>query len=134
MKLTINSQQSLDAAIKYITAKWHDKKHLTIEVVPNQRTLPQNSAIYLYFKLLADALNDAGYDVSKTLSKPLDIQWRAELVKELIWHPVQSAITGEQSTTKLNTSQVSEVYETINRFTASKFGISVDFPSKDHNE
>jgi|GEM_PF-4793211 len=33
------------------------------------RTIAQNSALHLYWSMLADALNDAGYDVEMTLSK-----------------------------------------------------------------
>jgi len=94
-----------------------------------QRTLPQNNALHLYCEQLAEALSGAGYDVRKTLRHDIEIPWDAELIKKLIWKKVQETMTGEKSTTKLDKNQVSDVYEVINRHTASTFGVSVPFPS-----
>lgn len=132
VKLTINSKESLSDAIKTISDKWEEKKHLTIEIIPNQRTLTQNKAIHVYFKLLADAFNRKQLDVSDVLSKPVDMPWSDVLVKGLIWHRIQKAQYGIDSTTELNVNQISEIYEIINRFTATRFGISVEFPNKDN--
>lgn len=94
------------------------------------RTLNQNSSIHKFCDMLAEALNDAGFDMKKTLSQKVDVPWTMILVKELIWKQVQDGAIGIKSTTKLDTAQVSEVYDIINRFTSEKFGVSVEFPSK----
>jgi len=96
-----------------------------------QRTLKQNDAIHKYFDLLAEALSDAGFDVRKTLRHDIDIPWDGELIKKLIWKTVQETMTDKKSTSKLDTKEVSEIYEVINRHTASKFGVSVPFPSRE---
>lgn len=95
------------------------------------RTLTQNAAIHVYFQELAKSLNGAGYDVKKTMRHDVDIPWTETLIKELIWRKVQSAMFDVDSTTKLDTAQISEVYEVINNHIASTFGISVPFPDKD---
>ena len=95
------------------------------------RTLTQNKAIHKYFVMLAESLNNAGLDVKKTMRHDVDIPWTPELIKELIWRGVQEAMFDIKSTTKLDTEQVSKVYETINRHTSSTMGVSVVFPSKD---
>lgn len=95
-----------------------------------QRTLKQNSSIHKYYGLLATAFNDAGLTVQQTLSKPLEMSWSPVLVKELIWRPLQIALTGKESTTKLETVEVSQIYEEINNFTATDKGISVPFPNR----
>tara|TARA_B100000809_G_scaffold152980_1_gene150360 strand:+ start:29 stop:445 length:417 start_codon:yes stop_codon:yes gene_type:complete len=97
---------------------------------PQQRTYLQNNAIHQYYRLLANAFNDAGFTVEKTLSKPLDISWSETLVKELIWRPVMSALTDKDSTSELVTSEVNVIYEEINNYTASK-GVHVAFPSRE---
>ena len=94
------------------------------------RTGTQNRSIHLYFKLLAYELNEAGFDVMKTLSHDVAIPWNEHLIKELIWRKVQKAMTDKRSTTKLNTDEVGKIYETINRHLASTLGISVEFPDK----
>ena len=51
-----------------------------------QRKLPQNSALHKYFELLADALNDAGYDMKAVLEKKeVDVPWEGEMVKRVLW-------------------------------------------------
>jgi len=94
-----------------------------------QRTIQQNKALHLFFILLADDLNSAGYDIKKTLRNDIDIPWTPILVKELIWRKVQDAYLGKKSTTKLKTDEVSKVYDVINRYMGEKFGIDTQFPS-----
>jgi len=95
------------------------------------RTLTQNRAIHTYFSMLADSLNNAGYDVRKAMRHDVPIPWTERLVKELIWRKVQKAMFDIESTTKLDVSQISDVYEVINRYTAESFCVSVAFPEKD---
>ena len=107
---------------------------ITIEKAAKRRTTTQNAALHKYFELLADALNDAGLDQRKVLSKikeGVEIPWGKESVKQSLWHPMQHAIIGQESTTRLTTAQVSQVYEILNRWTAQTFGIGVEFPSYD---
>lgn len=95
-----------------------------------QRTGSQNRSIHLYFKLLAYELNEAGFDVMKTMNQDIAIPWNEHLIKELIWRKVQKAMTDKRSTTKLNTDEISKIYETINRHLSSTLGVSVEFPNK----
>jgi hypothetical protein len=38
---------------------------------------------------------------------------------------------GKESTTELTTKEINELYEVINRATAEKLGISIEFPSNE---
>ena len=89
---------------------------------PISRT--QQKALHLMFELLADALNDAGFDI-KTVIKA-DVPWTKENVKNLLWRPLQVAQLQKESTTSLTSVEVDQVYETLNRSLA---GIHVPFPS-----
>ena len=132
---TINSQESLDAAIKELCEAWKEHKYLTISYnTKKRRTLTQNAAMHVYFKLLADNLNGAGYDQRKLLKETVDMPWSEHSVKEFLWRPIQKAITEKDSTAKLNTQEISEVYEVINRHTAQKLGISVPWPEVAQDE
>lgn len=97
------------------------------------RTNKQNDSIHLFFDLLAKALNDGGYGVKETLRHDIDIPWTPELIKLLIWKKVQKAMFDKKSTTQLDTSEVSQVYETINKHLAETIGVSVPFPSNERN-
>lgn len=79
--------------------------------------------------MLADALNNAGYDMKKTLKHDVEIPWNKDMVKEFIWKPVMKAMEGIDSTTEMNTIDPSEIYEVVNRHMAEKFGVHVDWPS-----
>ena len=81
--------------------------------------------------MLADALNDAGLDVQKTLRHDIEIPWNGTLVKELIWRPIQEAMTDKHSTTELDRIEPSQIYEVLSRHLGEKFGLFVPFPSEE---
>ena len=92
------------------------------------RTTKQNSALHLFLRKLADALNDAGLDMKAVLKPEVEIPWNSTTAKENLWRPVQLAMTQKESTADLDTVEVSQVYDALNRHIASKFGVSVPFP------
>lgn len=94
------------------------------------RTTSQNKAMHKYFSMLADALNAAGWDMKRTLAKQAEIPWSELTVKEHLWKPLQRAMLKKDSTAKLETQEVSQVYETLNRHTSGKLGVSVPFPER----
>jgi hypothetical protein len=96
-----------------------------------KRTIRQNSALHLYLEHLSEALNGAGLDMRKTLRADIDIPWTMESAKEWLWKPVQRALYGKSSTTELTTTDITKIYDTLNRHLSQKFGVSVDFPSEE---
>ena len=95
----------------------------------NKRTDRQNRALHLYFTQVAEALNEAGYDMKKTLKHDVDIPWQSETVKEYIWRKVQIAYLRKPSTTQLTTKELDKVYEVVNRMLGEKTSVYVPFPS-----
>lgn len=111
----------------------YDKKTLSAKLEPltGKRTLPQNNALHLYYDLLAKELNAAGYTVQLVLKETVDLSWDSAKVKELIWRPVQQALTGKKSTTELDkVSEIDEVYEHLNIHLGERFHIYVPWPSE----
>ena len=98
-----------------------------------QRTIRQNNALHKYFELLAEELNEAGLDMKKTLKPSIDIPWDKHGVKEYLWRPIQEAMLGKKSTTKLNTKEIDKIYDTLNRHLSERFGLTVLFPSSEEN-
>lgn len=96
-----------------------------------QRTEQQNKALHKFFELLSQELNDAGLDQRTVLKPSVDIPWSPESVKEQLWKPIQKAMYEKESTTQLETSEVSKVYETLIRHLSEKFDIFVVFPSNE---
>jgi hypothetical protein len=93
------------------------------------RTDKQNKALHLYFTHLAEELNNAGYDMRKTLKPSVEIPWNSKTVKEFLWRPVMKAQLGKESTTELTTKEIDLIFDTLNRHLSEKFGVSVMFPS-----
>ena len=94
------------------------------------RTDAQNRALYLYFTLLADELNAAGYDMKKTIAQDIDIPWTPETIKENLWRPVMKAYLGIDSTTKLKKLEdIDYIYDIINKVIGERTGVFVPFPS-----
>ena len=100
----------------------------------DKRTIQQNKAMHKYFELLAEALNDAGLDVQKTLKHDIEIPWNRNLIKELIWRPVQEAMTDKESTTELDTVEPSAIHAVLSRHLGEKFGIFVPWPCWEDQE
>ena len=94
-----------------------------------RRTRQQNESLHLYLRHLAEALNDAGLDMKKTLKEEIDIPWNEDRAKEFLWRPLQKAMTGKDSSTEPSTADYVEIYSVLNRHLATKLGVSVPWPS-----
>jgi len=88
--------------------------------------------MHLYFERLADALNDAGLDMKKVLEKKeVSVPWTLHSVKEVLWRPIQQAMTGKDSTTEVSRVEPSDIHMVLDRHMAEKFGVSVAWPHED---
>ena len=106
----------------YVVFKWQSG---------NQRTRKQNSAMWLWLSQLATELNDAGYDMRKTLKDEVDIPWTKSNAKTHLWDPVQRLLFGKDSSQQLEKTEINEVQEVIARHIAKSTGVTVPFPQKD---
>ena len=99
-----------------------------------KRTDQQRKAIEVFCRELADALNDSGYEMKAVLAvKAVDVPWTQELVKEVLWKPLQEYVTEghKKSTTQLDIMEVDRVYSILDRHISSNFGVHVEFPSRE---
>lgn len=99
---------------------------------PARRTIPQNKALHLFCSMLAEKLNDSGYDMRRTLKQDVDIPWSGASVKEYLWRPLQIAITGDESTTKPAPSEYTKIYEVLSRHLGEKLGVHVEWPCEEN--
>jgi hypothetical protein len=94
-----------------------------------QRTIQQNKALWTYFELLAQTLNDAGLDMKVVLKPDIEIPWSKQTIHDYLWLPVQEMLKQKKSTTELTTTEINEVWEILNRHLSEKFGLYIAFPS-----
>jgi len=81
--------------------------------------------------MLAESLNDSGQDMRMVLKPEIEIPWTLESIKMLMFKPIAKAMFDVESTKDLDTKQISEVYEVLNRHTAEKLGVSVIWPHEE---
>jgi hypothetical protein len=135
-------KDQIKEAIQFLLANELDISSIEIKT-KKQRTLTQNAAMHKWFSLMTEALNDAGYSfthfAARRNKKGYKVSWTDEQFKREVWWPIQLALypdavnsKGEPSTTKLNTDQVSKVYEECNRAMANISGVSMPFPDRFH--
>lgn len=111
------------------------RKIIVAELAGNRAamTILQNKSLHLYFTNLAQAFNEAGLDmlvVMTKLFKAPNFAWSGYAVKEKLFKPVMATTLGKEHTSKLEPAEVSLIYDSLNRATASTMGISVPFPDK----
>jgi hypothetical protein len=92
------------------------------------RTPQQNRALHKYCELVAEALDDAGYDMRHLITVP--IRPTKDNVKECMFKEIMSALYPDKtSTTELSTVEMTEVYENMNRALGERLGIYVGWPT-----
>ena len=137
----ITTQAELIEFCQKLTQMFWDEKRVNVAAVnanfelktkklTRQRTQPQNRSIHLFCSMVADTLNGAGLDMKRTLKHDAEIPWSDDRAKEFLWRPVQIAMFNIESTTELNTAQVSEVHKVVMRHLQQSHGLPyVPFPS-----
>lgn len=114
---------------------WLDKQppddQNATESVRGTRTLSQNAAIHLWLEMVADALDREGHTVQDIVQKitRAEIRPNKDVLKEVMWRPYQLAATKKESSTELNKSEVSLIYDGLNKWLSENFELSVPFPS-----
>lgn len=134
--MIVDSEIRLAEAHRELDKQWREHRWLDLDFKrkAKQRTDQQRKAIEVYCRSLADALNDAGLDqraVMANMREGVSLPWSQDRVKDVLWREVQLAILGKKSTTGLTTTEITEVYEPLNRWTAQALGVTVLFPSRE---
>ena len=98
--------------------------------VEKQRTILQNKALHKWFRMLAQALNDAGLDMRTVLKDDWFIPWTEDSIKQNMAKPVMDAMYSKDSTAELTTKECSMIVDVINRHMGEKHGVTVPFPDR----
>lgn len=133
-EIILNSHAAKEAFKAYIDTQWEKEKYLRVTVKKGkQRTLTQNASLHKFCTMVAEALNDAGYDFREFVKEGYPVPWNEQLAKDYIWRPIQKAMTGKDSTTKPETHEYGQIYEVVN-LKLAEYGIHVPWPCKDTRE
>ncbi len=92
-----------------------------------QRTPSQNKALYKFFRILADKMNEQGMDMPKVIHTTL--WWTPEDVKARLWKPLQKHHYATNSTADLEKiEQIDFIHEELMRILGERGVEYVDFP------
>ena len=121
----VNNKFQADQFCEYIRAN-QNKGHI-YEIIPVTRTGKQNDAIHAYCREVASVMAAHGYDMKTVIKDGVPIDPTMELIKEYMWRPIQKAVTGVESTRKINPMEVNDIYEVLSRLLVEKYSIDVPF-------
>jgi len=122
--------QILEALIAHIRSEFEKYGCVTVTCEAGKtRSDRQRSALEVYCRLVAEALNESGISYEGLFKQGYRVPWNQQTVKENIWRPVQIAVLGVESTTKPKTHQYPKVFDHINGKLA-EHGIHVEWPVK----
>lgn len=123
--LPVNSDMRCEEAVQAIRRAYRESRYIEVDirVGERQRTLTQNKALHLWFRFLAETLNDAGLDMRAVLKPDFEMSWTESSVKEYLFRPVYQAMTQKKSTAEANRVEYSDVADEIGRHLQQKLGI-----------
>lgn len=98
-----------------------------------KRTSQQNRSMHKYFQLVSDEAKNTGSTFSDFIrNRPkMEMPWTPQRVKEM-WKAAAMHMYGVDSTTKLTTKQIDQVYDVVNKVLGEELNIHIPFPSKDN--
>lgn len=103
-----------------------------IEEPGKQRTLTQNKALHLYCAQLATALNEGGYSQEnffKECKLGFSLPWTMGSIKN-IFRVCADAMYEKESTARLTTDEISEVYRAFDNRISELTGVHIEWPDK----
>jgi hypothetical protein len=126
----VDHKDKLDFFIAFITAELQSGSHHLYSIKPAGRSEKQNNAMHLWFRQIAEKLNDGGYHATHPFNNEVEIPFTEMLVKEMLYKPVIKAMYDKKSTSRLSGRELSEAAEVLVRWLAEHKGFLVPFPSE----
>ena len=114
----VNNKFQADQFCEYIRAN-QNKGHI-YEIIPVTRTGKQNDAIHAYCREVASVMAAHGMDMKTVIKDGVPIEPTMYLIKDYMWRPIQKAVTGVESTRKINPMEVNDIYEVLSRLLSRK--------------
>ena len=126
----VDSKDKANFFIKFVLDQFQEGKTILYYIKDSTRSDRQNNAMHLWFRQIAEELNDAGCWVRHPFSDKLEIPFTEVLVKEMLYKPIIKAMHGKKSTAKLTPAQLSEAAEVLIRWLSENKQIYVPFPQQ----
>jgi hypothetical protein len=103
------------------------KQPCEIEKHNKTRTNKQNRALHLWFNQVADLLNNKGITFESIAG--LEAPFTGEYIKVNWFKPIVLAMFEKNTTTKLNTTEINQVFDVVSKHISEMTGEFIEFPS-----
>ena len=124
----VDTKEKADFFIAFIKDQLQSGSIITYSIKQESRTDRQNGAMHLWFRQIAEQLNDKGDWARHPYSDTLEIPFTDVLVKEMLYKPIIKAMYDKNSTAKLTVRELSEAAEVLTRWLAQNRGVYIPFP------
>ena len=126
---TVKDQNTCKFFVAYVEDQAEQGIDRVYKIQKAGRTWRQNNTLHLLFRRMAEALNDAGFEIPHPFKPDLEIPYSEESVKELLYKPIINMYFKVDRSTDLDTEQLSEsmiiLVDAVNRNT----GVYVHIPT-----
>jgi hypothetical protein len=124
----VDTKEKAEFFIAFIKDQLQSNNIITYSLKEENRTQRQNSAMHLWFRQIADELNDCGCWVKHPFSESLEIPFTDVLVKEMLYKPIIKSMYQKDSTGKLTVKEVGESAEVLIKWLAENKSVYIPFP------
>jgi hypothetical protein len=126
----VDTKDKMNFFIAFVTTQFGDGKKILYAIKDTTRSDRQNNAMHLWFRQIAQELNDAGYWVRHPFSDKLEIPFTEVLVKETLYKPIIKSMYNKSSTANVTPRELSEAAEVLIRWLSEHKGVYVPFPQQ----
>jgi hypothetical protein len=127
----VEKKQDAEFFNKFVLSEVEAGRGRLYTIVRANRSNKQNNTLHLLFRQLAEALNEAGFEIPHPFKRDLEIPYTEHSVKDLLYRPIVESLYGESSSAKLDAQQMSEsmdiLVDAVNRNT----GVLVQVPTQE---
>ena len=123
----VKNRDQAKAFAKWVVEQEEAGKEYIYSIKGTTRTTKQNAALHATFRRLAQALNDAGYDMKSDAVTKREIPWTETSIKEVLFKPIIQHMFDADSTTKLTIEELNDSVETLLREIGKRTGVVVSF-------
>ena len=98
----VDTTHKLEQFVDFINRSFADGKHNLYLIKDANRSAKQNNAMHVWFRQLAEELNNAGHTMPHPFDNDFELSFTEMRVKEILFKPIIEAMY-KKSTAKLTT-------------------------------
>ena len=128
---SVKNKDQAKAFCEFVMAEQDAGKEFTYSIKEMTRSDLQNHALHAMFRRLANALNDAGYDMKSDAITKRSIPWSEHSIKDVLYRPMIKHMFDTSKSSRLTKEELSHSVEALLGEIGSRTGVYVPFSSED---